>query len=89
MTITTLLAMLSWELAEDCGIEVDQSHLDIAYGCIHEHTHRSGYMGYRFATGAYTPVGRGSRSSSTRWLAARPPTTSRVSPVTSPNPEPA
>ncbi len=58
MTITTLLAMLSWELAEDCGIEVDQSHLDIAYGCIHEHTHRSGYMGYRFATGAYTPVGR-------------------------------
>ena len=58
MTITTLLAMLAWELAEDCGIEIDQSHVDLAYGCIHEHTHESGYMGYRFATGAYTPVGR-------------------------------
>jgi len=58
MTITTLMAMLAWELAEDCGIEVDQSHVDIGYDCIHEHTHESGYMGYRFATGAYTPVGR-------------------------------
>lgn len=58
MTITTLMAMLSWELAEDCGIEIDQKHLEIAYGCIHEHTHESGYMGYRFGTGAYTPVGR-------------------------------
>ena len=58
MTITTLLAMLSWELAETCGIEVDGRHVDLAYACIHEHTHESGYMGYRFATGAYTPVGR-------------------------------
>ena len=58
MTITTLLAMISWELAEDCGIAVDQAHVDIAYDCIHENTHESGYMGYRFATGAYTPVGR-------------------------------
>jgi len=58
MTITTLLAMLSWELAESCGIEVDRMHVDLAYACIHQHTHESGYMGYRFATGAYTPVGR-------------------------------
>lgn len=58
MTITTLMAMLSWELAEDCGIEVEQAYVDRAYDCIHEHTHESGYMGYRFATGAYTPVGR-------------------------------
>ena len=58
MTITTLLAMLAWELAETCGIEVDQRHVDLAYACVHEHTHESGYMGYRFATGAYTPVGR-------------------------------
>jgi hypothetical protein len=58
MTITTLLGMLSWELAEDCGIEIDQAHVDLAYDCIHEHTNKSGYMGYRFATGAYTPVGR-------------------------------
>jgi hypothetical protein len=31
MTITTLLAMLSWELAEDCGVEIDWLHRDIAY----------------------------------------------------------
>jgi hypothetical protein len=58
MTITTLMAMLAWQLAADCGIEIDRSHLDLAYACIHSHTHESGYMGYRFATGAYTPVGR-------------------------------
>jgi len=58
MTITTLMAMLAWELAGDCGIEIDRTHLDIAYDCIHQHTHESGYMGYRFATGAYSPVGR-------------------------------
>jgi hypothetical protein len=58
MTYSTLMAMLSWELAEQCGIEIDQTHVDIAYDCIHHHTHESGYMGYRFATGAYTPVGR-------------------------------
>ncbi len=58
MTITTLMALLSWELAEDCGIEIDSIHRDLAYECVHTHTHKSGYMGYRFATGAYTPVGR-------------------------------
>lgn len=41
------------------GIEIDQHHLQIAYDCVYEHTHKeTGYMGYRFATGAYTPVGR-------------------------------
>ena len=58
MAITTLMAMLSWELAEDCGIQIENFNRDLAYGCIHTHTHESGYMGYRFATGAYTPVGR-------------------------------
>lgn len=58
MTITTLMAILSWELAEDCGIEIEDFNRDIAYDCVHTHTHESGYMGYRFATGAYTPVGR-------------------------------
>ncbi len=58
MSFTTLLAMLSWELAEDCGVAVDQTNVDIAYDCIHQHTHESGYMGYRFGTGAYSPVGR-------------------------------
>ncbi len=58
MTYTTLMAMLSWELAMQCGIAVDETMVRLAYDCIHEHTHESGYMGYRFATGAYTPVGR-------------------------------
>jgi len=58
MTISTLMAMLSWELAEDCGIKIQDFNRDIAYDCIHANTHESGYMGYRFATGAYTPVGR-------------------------------
>ena len=58
MTITTLMAILSWELAEDCGVEIKDFNRDIAYECVHTHTHETGYMGYRFATGAYTPVGR-------------------------------
>jgi len=58
MTYSTLMAMLSWELATQCGVEVDETMVKLAYDCIHEHTHESGYMGYRFATGAYTPVGR-------------------------------
>lgn len=58
MTITTLMGLLAWELAEDCGVKIENFHRDIAYECIHTHTHESGYMGYRFATGSYTPVGR-------------------------------
>ncbi len=58
MTITTLMAILSWELAEDCGTEIKDFNRDIAYECVHTHTNKTGYMGYRFATGAYTPVGR-------------------------------
>lgn len=58
MNITTLLALLAWELAEECGVEVNRKHMDLAYECVREHTHKSGYMGYRFADGAYSPVGR-------------------------------
>ncbi len=58
MAITTLMTMLTWELAEDCGIEIDQTHVDLAYDCIHDNTNESGYMGYRNKTGAYSPVGR-------------------------------
>ena len=58
MTITTLMAMLSWELAEDCGVKIQDFNRDLAYDCIHSNTNETGYMGYRFATGAYTPVGR-------------------------------
>jgi len=58
MSITTLMALLTWELAEDCGIELKQRYVDLAYDCIHTHTNKNGYIGYRFATGAYSPVGR-------------------------------
>ena len=58
MTITTLLAMMAWELAEDCGVKVDRERVEMAYECVRTHTHKSGYMGYRFGGGAYSPVGR-------------------------------
>lgn len=58
MNITTVLALLAWELAEECGIKVNRKHMDLAYECVRKNTHKSGYMGYRFADGAYSPVGR-------------------------------
>jgi hypothetical protein len=82
MTITTLMAMLSWELAEDCGIKIDNFNRDLAYDCIHTHTHESGYMGYRFATGAYTPVGRQGLNIIVHKVAGRPDTDDYVSRVT-------
>lgn len=72
MTITTLMALLSWELAEDCGIPIENFNRDLAYGCVHTHTHESGYMGYRFATGAYTPVGRQGLAIIVHRVAGRP-----------------
>jgi len=57
MTITTLLAMLSWELAEDCGIKLKRQYVEKAYKCVKDNTHETGYMGYRFGGGAYSPVG--------------------------------
>lgn len=58
MSITTLMALVAWELAEDCGVRLNQQCVDLAYQCVREHTNKSGYIGYRFATGAYSPVGR-------------------------------
>ena len=58
MSITTLMALLAWELAEDCGVKLDQRYVDLAYQCIRTNTNKSGYMGYRFGRGAYSPVGR-------------------------------
>ena len=58
MSITTLMAILAWELAEDCGVKLNQPYVDLAYQCVRKHTNKNGYMGYRFATGAYSPVGR-------------------------------
>ncbi|MFZ9937419.1 MAG: DUF6288 domain-containing protein [Luteolibacter sp.] len=82
MTITTLMALLSWELAEDCGIEIQDFNRDIAYECVHTHTHESGYMGYRFATGAYTPVGRQGLAIITHKVAGRPGTDQYLSRLT-------
>ena len=82
MTITTLMALLSWELAEDCGIAIKDFNRDIAYECVHTHTHESGYMGYRFATGSYTPVGRQGLAIIVHKVAGRPGTDEYVSRVT-------
>jgi hypothetical protein len=82
MTITTLMALLSWELAEDCGIEIEDFNRDIAYDCVHTHTHESGYMGYRFATGAYTPVGRQGLAIIVHRVAKRPGSDDYLSRVT-------
>ncbi|HSP43693.1 MAG TPA: DUF6288 domain-containing protein [Luteolibacter sp.] len=82
MTITTLMAMLSWELAEDCGIEIEDFNRDIAYDCVHTHTGEDGYMGYRFATGAYTPVGRQGLAIIVHKIAERPDTDAYLSRIT-------
>ena len=82
MAISTLMALLSWELAEDCGIKIENFNRDLAYDCIHTHTHESGYMGYRFATGAYTPVGRQGLNIIVHKLAGRPNTDEYLSRVT-------
>jgi len=58
MTITTLMALVAWELAEDCGVKLDQRYVDRAFECVRTNTNKSGYMGYRFGRGAYSPVGR-------------------------------
>ena len=82
MTISTLMAMLSWELAEDCGVKIQDFNRDLAYDCIHTNTNETGYMGYRFATGAYTPVGRQGLAIIVHKVAGRPETDEYVSRVT-------
>jgi hypothetical protein len=82
MTITTLMALLTWELAEDCGIKIEDFNRDIAYDCVHTHTNESGYMGYRFATGSYTPVGRQGLAIIVHKIADRPGGDEYVSRVT-------
>lgn len=82
MSITTLMALLSWELAEKCGVQIQDFNRNLAYDCIHTHTHETGYMGYRFATGAYTPVGRQGLSIIVHRVANRPGTEDYVSRVT-------
>jgi hypothetical protein len=82
MTITTLMTLLTWELAEDCGIQIENFNRDLAYGCIHTNTNETGYMGYRFATGAYSPIGLQGLSLITHRVAERPGTADYMSRVT-------
>ncbi len=82
MTISTLMAMLTWELAEDCGVKINDFNRDLAFDCIHTHTNETGYMGYRNATGAYTPVGRQGLSIIVHRLAGRPDTEDHMTRVT-------
>jgi hypothetical protein len=82
MTITTLMTLLTWELAEDCGIKIESFNRDIAYECVHTHTNETGYMGYRFATGAYSPVGLQGLSLIVHRVADRPGTDDYMSRVT-------
>ena len=58
MTITTLMACCPGNWPRTAASKMNQRNVDLAYDCVHTHTHESGYMGYRFATGAYSPVGR-------------------------------
>jgi len=81
MTITTLMALLTWELAENCGVKIQDFNRNLAYDCIHTNTAESGYMGYRFATGAYTPVGREGLAIIVHRVAGRPGTEDYVSRV--------
>jgi hypothetical protein len=83
MTITTLMGMLTWELAEDCGVKINDFNRDLAFDCIHTHTNETGYMGYRHANGAYTPVGRQGLSIIVHRLAGRPDTEEHMARVTS------
>lgn len=83
MTISTLMAMLTWELAEDCGVKINDFNRDLAFECIHTHTAKDGYMGYRHARGAYTPVGRQGLNLIVHHLAQRDGTGDYVSRVTS------
>lgn len=82
MAISTLMAMLTWELAEDCGVEINDFNRDLAFDCIQTHTNETGYMGYRHATGAYTPVGRQGLCLIIHRLANRPDTADYMSRVT-------
>jgi len=58
MTITTALASTAWELAKDCGADVDQKKIDLALAYVRKSTTKDGYIGYHTHQGAYSPSGR-------------------------------
>lgn len=82
MTISTLMAMLTWELAEDCGVKINDFNRDLAFDCIHTNTNKTGFMGYRHSTDAYTPVGRQGLCLIVHRLANRPDTADYMARVT-------
>lgn len=82
MTISTLMAILTWELAEDCGVKINGFNRDLAFDCIHTHTNKTGFMGYRHSTDAYTPVGRQGLCLIVHRLANRPDTEDYMARVT-------
>ncbi len=58
MTITTALAVTAFELAKDCGAEVDQKKIDLALNYIRKSTTKDGYIGYHTHKGSYAAAGR-------------------------------
>lgn len=58
MTITTALAVTAFELAKDCGTEVDQKIIDLALNYLKISTTKDGYIGYHTHKGAYAAAGR-------------------------------
>ena len=58
MTITTALALTAWELAKECGIEVDQQKVDLGFDYLRKSTTEEGYIGYHTQKGAYSAAGR-------------------------------
>lgn len=58
MTITSALALTSWELAKKCGAKVDQQKVDLGFAYIHKSTTKDGYIGYHTEIGRYSPVAR-------------------------------
>lgn len=58
MNITTSLAVTAFELAKDCGVEVDQKKIDLALAYMRKSTAEDGYIGYHTKKGAYSPSGR-------------------------------
>jgi len=58
MTITTALAVTAFEVAKDCGVEVDQKVIDLALNYLKVSTTKEGYIGYHTHQGAYAAAGR-------------------------------
>jgi hypothetical protein len=58
MTITTALAVTAFELAKDCGAEVDQKKIDLALTYLRKSTTKDGYIGYHTHKGSYAAAGR-------------------------------